>query len=73
MMSGQKTSSDVSELDADLDFRVSPEESEAQERLGPPRMTMDEYFDWLARCPPLTYEQLRALPLTTGERFKLDE
>jgi hypothetical protein len=36
-----------------------------------PRLSMDEYVAWLETLPQPTYEQLRNLPISIGEPFRL--
>lgn len=62
------------ELDLDMGraFRLTPEESALLGELGPPRMTMEEYFDFLARCPPRSLEELRDKPGPQGAPFRLE-
>lgn len=56
----------------DVDFGCTPEESEAQARVGPPRMSYEDYFAFLARWPPPSLDELRDKPGPQGERFRLE-
>lgn len=52
-------------------FVVSPEVAEALERNRPGPMTLDQYARFV-KSFRFTAEQLRAIPLACGERFRLD-
>ena len=52
-------------------FVVTPEVAEALERNRPGPMTLDQYARFVKRFH-FTAEQLRAIPLASGERFRLD-
>jgi len=58
-------------LDLDQGLPTTAEDIAAQDRLRAPRLTMDEYLAWLQSLPQPTYEQLRSLPISIGEPFRL--
>lgn len=59
------------DLDMDVAFRLTPEESKQLGAIGPPKMTMDEYVEFLASFEPPSYEALRAKPGPRGGSFRL--
>jgi len=58
-------------LDLDVAFRATEEERAALRRHRPAAATFDEYLRFLASYPS-SREDLAAIPLSKGRRFRLD-